>query len=332
MTLHNLVSQSFANFLQSIQPVVVDLGARGGGDSDLLPFAWACKLIGFEPEPVEAKRLIQQGDSRWGSFVIVPSAVGSKDGRMVLHLPQAEVGASLYPHNEKMIDMFGHESLHKTIRTTDVETVTLETMVHQYKLSQIDYLKIDVEGAELDILHSMGETISHCFSIKVEVSFLEQRQGQSFAWDIMDFLTSNGFYLADIQEIHRWRRRPMPVHPYISRHPMSYSKGLCAQCDLVFLKDVTTIKNDDEALRLSCIASLLGYFDYAITVLRDCPGAVEQAVAKYDVSLENEYQKISKSLGRRAALNKLKINFRQCLLLIRSLLVGLPASKNMKPY
>lgn len=332
MTQQNLVGQGFSGFLKAIQPVVVDLGARGGFDPDLLPFAWACKLVAFEPEPVEAQRLIQQGDSRWGSFVVVPSAVGQKDGRMSLHLPKAEIGASLYPHNEKMIDLFGYEDLHKTVRTIDVETVTLETVAQQYGLSQIDYLKIDIEGAELDILHSMGETISQCFAIKVEVSFLEQRQGQSFAWDVMGFLNRKGFYLANIQDMHQWRRRPLPAHPYIARHPMSYSKGLCSQCDLVFLKDVSTIKSDEDALRLSCIASLLGYFDYAVTVLREFPGLEKFAYEKYGIELEKEYQKVSKVMGRRVALGKLKANFRQSIPLIRSLLTGLPTAKNLRPY
>ena len=132
MTQQRLISSKFADFLKSIQPIVVDLGARGSADTDLLPFAWACKLIGFEPEPVEAQRLIEQGDSRWGSFVIVPRAVGPKDGWMTLHLPQSEVGASLYAHNEKMIGLFGHEGLHKTIRT--IEDNYLPSSYHDYRL------------------------------------------------------------------------------------------------------------------------------------------------------------------------------------------------------
>ena len=74
---------------------------------------------------------------------------------------------------------------------------------------------------------------------------------------------------------------------------MVYSKGLCSQCDLVFLKDVATINDDEEALRLSCMASLLGYFDYAVTVMRERSGALEQTTAKYGIDLEKEYQKIS---------------------------------------
>ena len=332
MTQRKLISNEFASFLEKIQPIVIDLGARGDVDPDLLPYAWACKLIGFEPEPIEAQRLIKQGDSRWASFAIVPSAVGSKDGHMVLHLPLSEFGASLYAPNEKMIDMFGHEVYHRSIRTMDVETVTLATVVHQYNLPQIDYLKIDIEGAELDILRSMGESISCCLAVKVEVSFLEQRQGQSYAWDVMEYMKQNGYYLANIQNLFHWRRRPIPAHPYIARHTMPYSKGICSQCDLVFLKDITTIHDDEEAIRLSCMASLLGYFDYAVTVLRDRPSVAEQAIAKYSVDLEQEYQKISRHVGRRAVLAKLKSNLRQSIPLIRSLLTGLPTAATTRPY
>jgi hypothetical protein len=93
----------------------------------------------------------------------------------------------------------------------------------------------------------------------------------------------------------------------------------------VFLRDCQTVSNDAQAVRLSCIAALLGYFDYAVTVLREHPAAVEYAARHYGVELEQEYQKISKSMGRKASWNRLKANLRQCVPLLRSLLTGLPA-------
>jgi FkbM family methyltransferase len=324
----NPFSRGFFRFLESVQPIIVDVGARGGGDPDLLPYAGACRMIGFEPEPLEAKRLMEQKDLRWGSYLIIPNAVGSIDRQMTLHLPASEEGGSLYPHNEHMLDLFGYGNLHKTVRTINVQTLTLESVSRQYDLSYIDYLKVDAEGAELDILRSMGKMIGNCFAIKVEVSFLEQRQNQSLAWQVMEYLNQHGFYLADIKSLQQWRRRPIPGHPYLARHLMPYSKGLCAQCDLVFLKDVTAIKNDEEGLRLSCMASLLGFFDYAITVLRERKEIATKVLETYGIDLEKEFQKMSKAIGRKTALSTLIGNLRQCIPLIRSLMGGLPTSVN----
>jgi hypothetical protein len=142
----------------------------------------------------------------------------------------------------------------------------------------------------------------------------------------MELLQRRGFYLADMQNMYQWRRRPLPPHPYVSRHVMAYSKGLSAQCDLVFLRDFQTVSDHAQALRLSCIAALLGYFDYAVSVLREYPAAGEFAMREYGLELEREYQKMSQSMGRKAAWKQLQTNLRQCVPLLRSLLTGLPTA------
>ncbi len=76
---------------------------------------------------------------------------------------------------------------------------------------------------------------------------------------------------------------------------MAYSKGMSARCGLVFFRDFETVQDEGEPLRLSCIAALLFYFDYTVTVLRRCPEATRFAAAKYGDEFEREYQKISKA-------------------------------------
>ena len=107
---------------------------------------------------------------------------------------------------------------------------------------------------------------------KIETSVLIQRKNQPWTWEVMSFLCENGFWLVNMIDLHRWRRRPVPEHPYIVDYVMPYSKGVLAHCDLIFLKDFRKINNEEEALRLSVVTAILGFFDFGISLLRHFPG------------------------------------------------------------
>jgi FkbM family methyltransferase len=44
-------------------------------------------------------------------------------------------------------------------RSETVSTITLDTFVRREKLKRVDYIKIDVEGAELDVLRGAQRTL-----------------------------------------------------------------------------------------------------------------------------------------------------------------------------
>jgi FkbM family methyltransferase len=327
-----LKTTAIAPLVQDLEPVVIDLGTRGGVDEDFLSAAWASTVIGFEPESDEYDSLQKKIVHAWKSVVMVPSAVGAITGRAELFIPSSEEGASLLPHNPEMIELFGYSNLHETKRTLSVETLTLDEIAKRFNIPHVDYLKIDVEGAELDILQAAPLILQRCLAIKVETSFLMQRQNQPLTWEVISFLYDKGFWLVDMIDIHRWRRQPVPAHPYIVDYVMPYSKGVLAQCDLIFLKDFRKFDNEVDALRLSVTAVILGFFDYGISVLRHFPEVAKTTETRYGIDLEASYSLISSGIGRQECKETVYRTIRNLLPLLRSYLGGLPRIKNLLPY
>ena len=318
--------------VERLEPCVVDIGARNGVDEDFLSIGWATKVIGFEPEPEEAIRLSQRHDSRWKEVVVLPFAVGGTCGAATLHIPATSEGASLLRHNPSMVGLFGYENLHIVEHEVPVKTVTLDYLKETGSLPRVDYLKIDIEGAELDVLRSAKNVLRDCVSIKVECSFLEQRLNQPLIWEVAQFLLGEGFAIVGTRAVRRWRRRNLPSHPYWIDFEMPYSEGQLAQCDLIVLRDIDSIQSEDQALRLIIASAVLGYFDHAVNVLRKVPQLREMVKGEFGLDLEAELGLWAGERGRREVKQAIRASLRGLVPLFRSFLGRLPYPTPTKPY
>lgn len=134
-----------------IQPgmVVADVGANIGLLT--LVMAWSTgptgKVIAFEPEAVPRANLEKMKHLNGLSWVEVrDQAVGDKPGQLTFHVS----------------DIIGHSSLYALPQTEgsreiQVQVVRLDDVAPQGRL---DVVKIDVEGAELDVLAGMSGVIA----------------------------------------------------------------------------------------------------------------------------------------------------------------------------
>jgi FkbM family methyltransferase len=83
----------------------------------------------------------------------------------------------------------------------------------QLGIPRVDYLHLDVQGAELKVLEGFGEVLNTMTALWVEVARKELYAGQPLAHDVERYLQARGFVkLADTSEGRKygdqlWRRR-----------------------------------------------------------------------------------------------------------------------------
>ena len=75
------------------------------------------------------------------------------------------------------------------------QTITLDTLVERNKWPLPDLIKIDVQGAELDILKGAVSTLKHCRDLIVELQMVEYNCGAPTANEVVKWLESQGFVL-----------------------------------------------------------------------------------------------------------------------------------------
>jgi len=125
---------------------VLDIGANIGAHT-----VHMAKLVGtqghvlaFEVNPsicVELKQNIQL--NKFGNVEVVEVALSNVDGVATFHFPAVgkEAFGSLHAN-----------SRYKTSREATVTTAQLDTVLAQKAITQVDFIKMDVEGAELMVL------------------------------------------------------------------------------------------------------------------------------------------------------------------------------------
>jgi FkbM family methyltransferase len=330
-TLNTFSRSPLKGVIEALELHLMDIGARGGMDEDLFPVAWATDATGFEPAPDECGRLNLVSAGPWRSTRYVPAALGGIDGQATLKIPGSGEGASLLAHNPDMVPGYGYVTLHRTLSEIPVETLTLDSACERFDLKAPDFLKIDVEGAELAILSAAPNALLHCAAVKVEVSFLEQRNHQPLMQDVLTFMNNSGFLLGEIRGVHAWRRRPLPAHPYSARWVVPYSRGIAAQCDLMFLRDPATVPTEEAALRLIIVSAVLGFFDHGVTSLRQSPALEARLNEQVKGSFLDELGVVSRRMGRAVAMTEIRSSFRTLVPLVRSLIHGIPQHSPIYP-
>lgn len=103
-------------------------------------------------------------------------------------------GASLYKENTEWYA----EGKYKTIT---VEADTLDNR-NYFDGQPIDLIKIDVQGAELDILKGGEKTIQNASYVILEMSLSQYNQGAPLIGEVVDKMVEYGFCIVDILEYH----------------------------------------------------------------------------------------------------------------------------------
>ncbi len=217
-----------AGFLDERPISIVDIGAQNLENeehiySNLVSSKLPNRIIGFEPLEERCQERIDKASNR-NSLSLFPTFIG--DGNQhIFYVNDPDATSSLLPLNQELIDQFVDLEGLRTIRTEIANTTTLDVAVEQEKY--VDFLKLDVQGAELMILQHALQTLSKTLVVHSEVSFFEIYKGQPLFSEIEHYMRSQGFYLVDLH--------PQCHYP-LSGNPFNKSRDWLGWADAVFFK------------------------------------------------------------------------------------------------
>ncbi|MEM7038787.1 MAG: FkbM family methyltransferase, partial [Bacteroidota bacterium] len=172
-----------SRFLQTANPVVLDIGANAGYFSFFVLSKFPkAQIHAFEPFPPNFKLLesYQKAHSQFGLH-LHPVAVAGQPGQLTFNFNPDDdfsTSASLQANGESA--------------TMEVQAITLPDFVAKHGISQIDWLKVDCEGAEYDIFrHLNADFLANVRAITVETHD-SPNPGEDKA-SLNQFLQSQGF-------------------------------------------------------------------------------------------------------------------------------------------
>lgn len=259
-----------APVLADLGLVAVDVGARGGVVADLAPIAFAVDAVGFEPDPEAFGRLSASGTEAgpWRSVRYLPFAIAGRAGMHALRIPGDPAGASLLEPVGDWGRRLAKPQFFDVVRTVEVECRPLDGALASAGVAAPAFLKLDVEGAEMNVLDAAPKTIETLAAAKVEVAFLPLREGQAPMSYIDAFLCARGFVPFGFFDLAHWRRADTVLHPQAGTADAPYSRGQIVHGDALYLRDPKPVVDGDPAaaLRIAAVLLAYGYFDAAAEV------------------------------------------------------------------
>jgi len=249
---------------------VVDIGANpidGVAPYKSLLDGGHARVVGFEPNPDALARLNSQ---KGPNEKYLPRAVfdGSEQK---LKVCRAEGMTSLLEPNADLLHYFhGFPEWGAVQRRVPVSTVRLDD---EKEIKNIDYLKIDIQGAELEVFRNGVNRLRNCLVIHTEVEFLPMYKDQPLFSEVELFLRGHGF------TFHRF-------YPLVSRtvQPMLVNNDKFAGLSQIFWADALFIKDFTKLDRLSERS-----LKKLALILHDCYGSYDIALrALMAVDAKNE--------------------------------------------
>lgn len=147
----------------------IDVGANTGKYSSLLLQTYKnCKVIAYEPNPKISSKLKTSLDS--SRFTLREIALGSKSGRIQFFDRSDQDDGS--EHGTIYKDVI--EKIHQAESCSiEVEITTLDEDLHDLQTANVNLLKIDTEGHELEVLRGSSNLIKNRFVDIIHLEFNE---------------------------------------------------------------------------------------------------------------------------------------------------------------
>lgn len=244
---------------RSYPMVVVDGGARRGARKRWNIYKSHAAILGFEPEELECARLVARApDNHFYYPIALSNEVGEREWYRLTN-----VGSSgFYPPNPAMVDRFPWEQTMHIVRERTVPTTTLDVFMENSKYVGIDFIKLDVEGAELDALKGASNQLdSFVLGVHVEALFTPVRYGQSDFCMVDTYLRDKGFRLYDLAPFRHLRRT-------VTKDDSASDTGQVVYAVSTYFRDILIDQNPSFELDVTKVLKLASLFE--LFNLKDC--------------------------------------------------------------
>jgi FkbM family methyltransferase len=193
-------------FNQKDEIVIFDIGACEGADSirykKLFPQA---KIFAFEPL-IENVKKIKHNFKRYNlksDIELFNLALGEKFGKMKFFVsagrPEEAKRSKDWDYENKSSSLLPPKDISKTHnwlkfkKEITVEVDTIKNICQKNSIDHIDFIHLDVQGAEIKVLKGAGDLIRKIRVIWLEVANLEMYEDQPLKDDIERFMHEKGF-------------------------------------------------------------------------------------------------------------------------------------------
>lgn len=179
---------------------LLDLGSSFGIEPRWKKVSKYLKYYGCEPNI----KFSEKKNKNFLSYKIFPFIIGKKNlkKKININICKNPGVSSIFTPNYNFLKLFLNWQRFKIIYKKNFFCKSIDSL----KLNNIDFMKLDLQGAELDALKGSKNVLKQLLGLEVEVEFQEIYQKQPLYGDINKFLINKKFDFNDFVYIARHER------------------------------------------------------------------------------------------------------------------------------
>ncbi|MGB7341790.1 MAG: FkbM family methyltransferase [Phototrophicaceae bacterium] len=192
------------------QLVLVDVGASGEPPKIWKQIGSSSTYVGFDPDERE---MIEVHSDFFKRHIIINKAVMPNAGHVKFYLTQSPYCSSTLPPDLTSLQDYIYSDLFVVTSEATVSATTLDDAIAVHDLKQIDWLKTDSQGIDLQIYKSMSDQLRNkVMALDVEPGLLHAYQGEDLFPAVHMELLNNGFWLSGLQTEGTIRMKRKTMH------------------------------------------------------------------------------------------------------------------------
>ncbi|MBL6989693.1 MAG: FkbM family methyltransferase [Bacteriovoracaceae bacterium] len=267
-----------------------DIGARGGLEQPWINYQDFLSIVAFEPDKEECQNISE-------NFTIINKALSLCEEEKNLYLTKNRGASSLLKPNLNFLNSFPECDRFNIESNQQISCVALDDLYKQKKIESLDFVKIDTQGTELDIIKGGEKILKQCVGLQIEVEFHQLYQNQPLFSDI-DVLVRNSLNM-DLQDLKKsyWK--------YQTKTTTLNTKGSLIFGDALYFRAPNKIEEwleqfpqkqkVNKTINLIFAGFVYGYYDYCFKLL-ELP-ITQQLIGENLCAIENILKKNNKNLA-----------------------------------
>src|SRR5262249_45709239 len=221
-----------------------------------------------------------------------PVGLWSHEGHLPFGVNQTGAGSSFLSQNLRVTNRWKFENPHAKTLAKDIffpvsiielPVTSVEKWACANGISTVDFIKLNIQGAELEVLRGCGPILDSALGLLVEVAFVESYVGRPMFSDIDPYLRKRGFTFFDLLAHHYVGRSASTVEtqhlPGLATGfgQLVSSWGQLIEAHALYLRDpigseeptaAPATLSPDRCVKLICVAETYGQVEYALELTR----------------------------------------------------------------
>lgn len=215
------------------------------------------RINAFEVDPEQCARLNEKAID---GLVYHPVALGRREEERPFYMTNHPMCASLYRPNDSLTERYNNMEVARLKSVSTIRTVSLDYFATKNDIGPVDFVKIDIQGAELDVFEGGISTLKNVLAIVTEVEFIPHYVDQPLFGDVSAFLSGQGFTFHKFLGLGGRMLKPLVINNdpnFATQHMWS---------DAVFVRDLMNLGaiSPEQLLKLAVLATMYGSPDVTL--------------------------------------------------------------------